>query len=586
MRKGNEKLFKAIENNSIEEAELLLKRHFLIRKANPNANDGYFRDTPLHNASWKGKIEMVALLIHHGAKVNLKNRNGDTPLHYASSYNQTETIKYLINNGADINLMNKDAMNPLFIAIDKENLHIVELLIAKGADINIVNKNGDTPLLYAYEKFNKGKKDGIFWEEGKKDIVECLISNGAEVNVQDKLGRTPLSYECASALKCNKSLVEQFIKKGADVNGDTKNRANPLLNACKSNHSVEIVKLLVEKGANVNVSDPHSGDFTPLYYAVYYRKVELVRLLISKGADVNAKFAGNRTAIFESLEVENCEIFKILLASGADINIKDNTRGSLLSWAFTEEIATSLIEKGLVVNDKNSFGDTPLHFAAGGDNAKVVEVLIENGADPNAVNNNGETPLFRAHKKEIAALLIAFGANVNLQDNDGETPLFRRCYNPDSIDIIQLLINEGADVNITNHEGVHPLYGSIDASDVSTQTVKLLIENGAKVEDGILFIEKAMMYENKEILRILQNKVTTAKKRKNANTSYFASELKCAFCGFKNVTNRWPVNGDSVPLFFEKKKGRYSLAINCSNCYKKWYVVWDEDPGTVEKLNL
>ncbi len=81
--------------------------------------------TPLHCATWKGHLNVVELLLSHGANVNAKNNNdhwGTTPLHAAAHANQRA---------------------------------IAELLIAHGADIQATNLNGRTPL--AETEFHKAK---------------------------------------------------------------------------------------------------------------------------------------------------------------------------------------------------------------------------------------------------------------------------------------------------------------------------------------------------------------------------------------------------------------------------------------------
>lgn len=66
--------------------------------------------------------------------------------------------------------------------------------------------------------------------------------------------------------------------------------------------------------------------------------------------------------------------------------------------------------------------------------------------------------------------------------------------------------------------------------------------------------------------------------------SQFAGELSCPSCGADNSTEVWPLNGDAVPFYFEESRGAYSVAVKCSDCRKTWFVVWDSNPGPIEKL--
>ena len=66
--------------------------------------------------------------------------------------------------------------------------------------------------------------------------------------------------------------------------------------------------------------------------------------------------------------------------------------------------------------------------------------------------------------------------------------------------------------------------------------------------------------------------------------SNYAGELRCSYCGKSCKSNIWPLGGDNVPFYFQKEKGKYSLPVDCSECGKTWFVVWDSNPGKFEHL--
>jgi len=63
--------------------------------------------------------------------------------------------------------------------------------------------------------------------------------------------------------------------------------------------------------------------------------------------------------------------------------------------------------------------------------------------------------------------------------------------------------------------------------------------------------------------------------------SKFAGNLKCEICSQPHPATEWPVNGDRVPFYFEREPGRYSVEVWCPKFDRPWYVVWDDDPGTM-----
>jgi Zn finger protein HypA/HybF involved in hydrogenase expression len=68
--------------------------------------------------------------------------------------------------------------------------------------------------------------------------------------------------------------------------------------------------------------------------------------------------------------------------------------------------------------------------------------------------------------------------------------------------------------------------------------------------------------------------------------SEFANDLTCQHCWKHQKTDVWPVNGDYVAFYYQKEPCNYTLKVTCPHCGKDWYVVWDENPGPMERLSL
>lgn len=93
-------------------------------------------------------MNMIELLVKHGADINKQDVRKTTALHHAAEIPQDITLKplkYLIENGANINAQDINGNTPLFIAYAVNNPEAVKLLLNAGADITIRNNNG---LLY------------------------------------------------------------------------------------------------------------------------------------------------------------------------------------------------------------------------------------------------------------------------------------------------------------------------------------------------------------------------------------------------------------------------------------------------------
>ena len=81
--------------------------------------------------------------------------------------------------------------------------------------------------------------------------------------------------------------VKRILNEGADVNGRGGNRNYTALMLASKYGELKIVKLLLEKGADINAKD--NRGYTPLSEASIYGQLEVAKLLLEKGANVNAK---------------------------------------------------------------------------------------------------------------------------------------------------------------------------------------------------------------------------------------------------------------------------------------------------------
>ena len=101
---------------------------------------------------------------------------------------------------------------------------------------------------------------------------------------------------------------------------------NYLFDACTDFHDdskniAKIVKLLIEKGANVTARD--KGQNTPLHWACNHKRLDVVQTLIQNGAEVNVKDRVLWTPLHEAVATGSLEIVKYLVSVGADVTAKD-----------------------------------------------------------------------------------------------------------------------------------------------------------------------------------------------------------------------------------------------------------------------
>jgi len=103
----------------------------------------------LMEASRRGNVEAVDMLISEGANVNYKDDDGRSPLHAASINGHAEVVEMLISKGANVNYKDNNGRSPLHVASVHGHVDVVKLLLSKGANVNDKDKNGWSPLFVA-----------------------------------------------------------------------------------------------------------------------------------------------------------------------------------------------------------------------------------------------------------------------------------------------------------------------------------------------------------------------------------------------------------------------------------------------------
>ena len=149
----------------------------------------------------------------------------------------------------------------------------------------------------------------------------------------------------AAARKGDVAKLKELLDKGVDVNTKTQYGATALAYACDKGH-FEVVKLLLERGANVNVKDTFYGEM-PLGWALQKENVEILRLLLEKGAE-----GGDRVLMY-GVRANKVEIVKVALDKGG---LKPGVLSSALGAAESSnhaEIVELLKKAGAVA--KTSF---------------------------------------------------------------------------------------------------------------------------------------------------------------------------------------------------------------------------------------
>lgn len=83
--------------------------------------------TPLMEAASAGHIEIIELLIRHGADVNAQSSTGNTPLMYACAGGHVEAVKTLLSHGANVEDHNENGHTPLMEAASAGHVAVAKV---------------------------------------------------------------------------------------------------------------------------------------------------------------------------------------------------------------------------------------------------------------------------------------------------------------------------------------------------------------------------------------------------------------------------------------------------------------------------
>jgi ankyrin repeat protein len=227
-----------------------------------------------------------------GANANTRNDAGATSLMWA--VHDLEKTRVLLEAGADVNARSVDGRTPLFLAVGRTGAApIAKLLLERGANPNVPTRSpaDSTPLREAAIA-------------GDATVMQLLIRAGADIRASGT--QTLVQTLARDCMQCLQLIADSF---------DIRAHSQALLGVAADD--VHDVRYLVERGADVNIRDPHGR--TPLILAASsdLLPLETIRLLVARGADLNAKSDTGMTALDYARLHGSTPIVDLLTNAGA-----------------------------------------------------------------------------------------------------------------------------------------------------------------------------------------------------------------------------------------------------------------------------
>ena len=239
--------------------------------------------------------QIVQLLVDHGADINIPDKDGVTPIKHTQMRGFTE-IERILNNA-----LARDVQ--MITAAGQGDIETVRQLLAQGANVHARDETGKTALIAAAYRNDLA-------------IVDVLIQAGADVNIQDNTQQSAYLIATSDGYL---ELLQRTLQAGANVHSTDSYNGTGLIRAADRGH-VEIIQELLK--TDIQLDHINNLGWTALLEAIILgdggpRHTEVVRLLVEAGANVNLADSNGVTPLAHARLRGHQRMIEILQSAGA-----------------------------------------------------------------------------------------------------------------------------------------------------------------------------------------------------------------------------------------------------------------------------
>lgn len=237
-----------------------------------------------------------------------------------------------------------------------------------------------------------------------------------------------------------------------------------LFDLLKNNKTEEFIKILESDDLiDINIRDENNNYL--LTHAIFINNIKIIKLLIKKGARIDILDNDNRSILYLIINRGLDNLLEILLEANKEvigipiIDIKDFEDKIPLHYAIKQKNINAinmLLKYNSNVNAVDKEGFNALHMALYTRSIEICKIIINHNVNINSRTNTGETALHIAcnlNMIEIIIILLKYNINIDLQDFEHGFTAFHYAVNVNSKDIVILLLKNGSNPNIQDAYG-------------------------------------------------------------------------------------------------------------------------------------
>ncbi len=315
---------------SIDMVELLVKHGAKVNQCSIR-----YKQTALMLAAKANDVNKLAFLLEKRANAGMQDYKGRSPLHWAAKGGSPKCMQILTRYLVKVNAKDEEGRTSLHLAAKRGNLKIVRMLLDSGAEVNVTDNHGLTPMHYATAF-------------GDSSVVRCMINERTNPNLKDFDGQSILHW---AALHNNEDVTWTLLNYSkCNINLVNYYGQSPLHLAVNCN-GIDVVKILCRYNKlNINAVDTEGN--TPLHLAIRNGNIDIVKRLMSKGAIINIENVFGKTPLFLACEKKNMRLMNLLTKRMSLTGKKDCAK----DYLGRNSLSVALEMAGL--NPISSTGDT------------------------------------------------------------------------------------------------------------------------------------------------------------------------------------------------------------------------------------
>ena len=323
---------------------------------------------------------------------------------------------------------------------------------------------------------------------GLTGLCEILILHGHSAAAETVDGRSVLWFAAEHSLE----LLRLLLEHGADPNAN-KEYPTPFHRLLWLNSNIEGVKLMLDYKGDCALKDSYG--LTAVHWFAYAGSdVEILRLLLANGGEINATDSYGETGLHKLMWQDPLPLNLLheFIKSGADVNLSDKESQQPLYEVCLEgsaEGARILLDHDADIEHADVNGMTALHTAASYGHLEVLKLLVERKACLTKRDNHSRTAFYFTcanNHLECARYLLNAAhdqehhESIHQAMDDGRTPFSKACGRGNLEIVKMLLAHADAKIDVNAIEGLPKRTALHWASyNARVDVVLLLLQNGA-----------------------------------------------------------------------------------------------------------